>query len=165
MAKQNALVKISGSLLKNAKAIDRIKRISKKYFTVILIGGGEQINKAFRKKGWKVAFGPLGRVTKTFREKQLARDVLEENQELVQDMLDGKGISAKVIIPVDDIATVLCHVNGDVKVLSAYNGFDRIFIFTFKDIVEKKRLWLKRLADCFKHIGDGGIDKIEVVGF
>ncbi len=165
MIKQNALIKISGSLLKNKKAIGEIRKISKKYFTVILIGGGEKINKAFRKKGWKVKFGPLGRVTKTLKEKQLARDILEENQELVQDMFDDMGISARVVIPVDDIATVLCHVNGDVKVLSAYNGFDKIFIFTFKDIVEKKKKWLKELAGCFKHIEKGSLDKIKVLGF
>ena len=165
MAKQNALIKIFGSLLKDKKAIKQIKKISAKYFTVVLIGGGKKINEAFEKRGWKVKFGPLGRITKTFEEKQLARDILEKNQELFQDIISENGISAKVIIPVDDIATVLCHVNGDVKVLSAYNGFDKIFIFTFKDIVEKKRKWLKKLAECFKHIGNGPIDKIEVVGF
>ncbi len=165
MAKQNALIKISGSLLKNKKAIAEIKKISKKYFTVILIGGGEQINNAFRKKGWKVKFSPLGRITKTFMQKQLARDVLEKNQEMIQDMLDMEGINAKVIIPVDDIASVICHVNGDIKVLSAYNGFDNIYIFTFKDAVEKKRKWLKKLVESFRHIGDGEIDKIEIIGF
>ena len=100
MAKQNALIKISGSLLKDKKAIAEIKKISKKYSTVLLIGGGEQINKAFEKKGWKVKFGPLGRITKTLEEKQLARDILEKNQEIVQDMIDELGIGARVIIPV-----------------------------------------------------------------
>ena len=152
MAKQNALIKVSGSLLKNKKVIEYIRKISKKYFTVILIGGGQKINEAFKKKGWKIKFCPLGRITKTFAEKQLARDVLEKNQEIIQDMIDEKGISARVIIPVDDVATVLCHVNGDVKVLSAYNGFDKILIFTFKDLVEKKKKWLKSLERCFKHI-------------
>jgi uridylate kinase len=165
MTKQNALIKISGSLLKDKKAIEQIKKISKKYFTVILIGGGEQINKAFKKKGWKIKFGPLGRITKTFEQKQLARDVLEKNQEIVQDMLDELGIGARVIIPVDEVASVICHVNGDIMVLSAYNGFDRIFMFTPKNNVEKKKKWLKQLADCFKHIDEGDIDKIEVVGF
>lgn len=165
MPKQNALIKVSGSLLKHEKVIERIKNISKKHFTVVLIGGGKRINEEFKKKGWKVKFSPLGRITKTFEEKQLARDILEKNQEIVQDMIDNMGITAKVIIPVDDIASVLCHVNGDIKVLSAYNGFDKIFIFTFKDLVAKKKKWLKYLADCFKHIGDGPIDKIEVMGF
>ena len=165
MAKQNALIKISGSLLKDKKAIGQIKKISKKYSTVLLIGGGEQINKAFEKRGWKVKFGPLGRITKTLEEKQLARDILEKNQEIVQDMIDELGIGARVIIPVDEIATVLCHVNGDIKVLSAYNGFDKIFMFTPKNNVLKKKKWLKQLADCFKHIDEGNIDKIEVIGF
>ncbi len=165
MAKQNALIKISGSLLKNKKAIEYIQKISKQYFTVVLIGGGKKINEAFEKKRWKVRFGPLGRVTKRFEEKQLARDILEKNQEIIQDMFDKKRISARVIIPVDDVATVLCHVNGDVKVLSSYNGFDKLYIFTFRDMVEKKKLWLKNLANCFKHIGEGPINKIKIIGF
>ncbi len=165
MTKPNALIKVSGNLLKNKKVIDWIKKIDKKYSIVILIGGGEQINKAFKKKGFKIKFGPLGRITKTLEEKQLARDVLEKNQATVQDMLDKKGISARVIIPVLDIATVLCHVNGDIEILAAYNGFNKIFALTLKKNVEKKKTWLKELAKSFVHIDSGNLKKIEILGF
>ncbi len=165
MIKPNALIKVSGNLLKNKKVIEWIKKIDKKYSIVILIGGGEQISEAFKKKGWKIKFGPLGRITKTLEEKQLARDILEKNQAQVQDMLDEKGISARVIIPVLDIATVLCHVNGDIEVLAAYNGFDKIFVLTLKKNVENKAVWLKQLAKSFVHIDSGEFEKIQVLGF
>ena len=38
-------------------------------------------------------------------------------------------------------------------------------MFTPKANVLKKKKWLKQLADCFKHIDEGNIDKIEVIGF
>ena len=142
-----------------------MKKVEKKYSLVVLIGGGTQINEAFRKAGLKVQFGPLGRITKSLVEKQLARSVLEKNQAIVQDLLDKKGISARVIIPVEEVASVLCHVNGDIKVLSAYNGFDKIFMLTTKDKVKKKKAWLEHLAECFGHIEKGKLEKIKVLGF
>ncbi len=165
MIKPNALIKVSGNLLKSKKVIDWMKKIDKKYSMVILIGGGEQINQAFKKRGIKIKFGPLGRITKTLEEKQLARDVLEKNQAIIQDMIDEMGISARVIIPVLDIASVLCHVNGDIEILAAYNGFEKIYVLTLKSNVEKKKTWLKQLAQSFKHIDSGNLDKIEIVGF
>lgn len=165
MAKPNCLVKISGNLLENVKVLSWLKEKSKEFSLVILIGGGEQINTAFMEKGFNIKFCTLGRVTETLVERQLARDVLENNQANIQDQLDWQGISARVIIPVMNIATVLCHVNGDVYVLAAYNGFDQIFILTGKRGVGKKRQWLEQLAKCFEHIEKGELDKIKVVGF
>jgi len=81
------------------------------------------------------------------------------------DMIDGKGINARAVIPARDIATVLCLENGDVFVLSAYNGFDKIYLLTLMSNVDKKLLWLEQLAKCFKHIEEGKLDKIEVKGF
>ena len=98
-------------------------------------------------------------------ERQLARDILEKNQALVQDLLDEKGINARVVIPSRTIATVLCPENGDVMVLSAYIGFDKILIFTKKNMVKAKRRWLKKVANVFQHIEKGELDKIKVVGF
>ncbi len=165
MVKPNAFVKISGNLLEKEEVIEWLKDISKQYFLAICIGGGEQINEAFKKKGFDIKFGPLGRITESLEERQLARDILEKNQAFIQDLVDEKGISARVIIPVDDIATVLCHVNGDVKLLAAYNGYHRLFMLTSKDMVKKKRLWVKRVARVFEVIEKGELDKIEVVGF
>ena len=165
MAKPNALVKISGNLLEKKEVIERLRVLSRSYFLVILIGGGEQINTAFKEKGFGIKFSPLGRITESLVERQLARDILETNQAFIQDLLDEEGITARVIIPVMDIATVLCHVNGDVEILAAYGGFDKLFLFTLKDKVEEKNLWLKELAKCFEYIERGELDKIEVVGF
>ena len=165
MAKPNAFVKISGNLLEKKEVIEWLRELSRQYFVAICIGGGEQINEAFTEKGFDIKFGPLGRITESLEERQLARDILERNQAFIQDLVDKEGISARVIIPVDDIATVLCHVNGDVKVLSAYNGYDRIFLLTLEEKVEKKRLWVEKVAELFEVIEKGKLDKIEVVGF
>jgi polyribonucleotide nucleotidyltransferase len=165
MAKPNLLIKLSGSLLENPEVFSRIKKESKKYSIVILAGGGESINKIFEEKGWKIQFCPLGRVTKTLEQRQMAKNILEKNQAKIQDLLDKKGISARVEIPVREHGNVLCHENGDVAVLSVYCGYDKILIFTKKSMVKAKRKWLKKVAECFQHIEPGELDKIEVVGF
>ncbi len=166
MAKPNAFVKISGNLLEKDKVIEWLKDITKQYFVAICVGGGKQINEAFKKRGFEIKFGPLGRITKSLEERQLARDVLEKNQAFIQDLIDEKGINARVIIPVGDIATVLCPENGDLELLRAYDGYQKIFILTLKDRVKKKRLWVKKIARVFgEAIEKGELDKIEVKGF
>ncbi|HUD08989.1 MAG TPA: hypothetical protein VMQ48_02770, partial [Candidatus Saccharimonadales bacterium] len=72
MARKTALIKISGDLLSKKEVIDKIKEISKEYFTVITVGGGTQISETFQKKGFLIKFGPLGRETGSLEEKQLA---------------------------------------------------------------------------------------------
>ncbi len=166
MAKPNGLAKVSGDLLKNKEVLHFLAEKSREFSLAILPGGGGQITKAFKKKGFKRSkYTPMGRVTDSLEKRQLARDVLEINQANVQDAIDYLDINARVIIPVLYIATVLCHVNGDIYALAAYNGFDKIFIITTKDRAEAKREWLKQLAKCFEHIEKGELEKIEVVGF
>lgn len=154
MGRQTALVKISGDLCERDDVLEWIRKLSAEYFTVILVGGGTQINEAFKEAGYRVAkHGPLGRETESFKESQLARDVLEENQEKVQDLLASRGVMATVVIPVLDIGSVLCHINGDIYILTAYLGFDKIFVLTYESRVkEKKRAFRK-------------YPKIEIVGF
>jgi len=165
MAKPNAFVKMSGSLLEKEEVLEWLRELAKQNFVAVCIGGGEQINEAFKDRGFPIRFGPLGRITESLGERQLARDILEKNQALVQDLLDARGISARVIIPVADIASVLCHINGDVQLLAAYNGYDRLFLLTLKDKVAKKRLWLEKVAEVFEVIEEGSLEKIEVIGF
>lgn len=165
MAKPNAFVKISGNLLENTKVIEWLRETGEHYSVVVCVGGGEQINKAFEKGEHRIEFGPLGRVTHSLAERQLARDVLERNEALTQDMLDDNGISARAIIPVKDIGGVLCHINGDVMLLAAYNGYDKLFVLTLKSRVEAKKLWVKKLTGIFETIEKGDLDKIEVIGF
>ena len=127
MARQTALIKISGDLINSQEVIQWIKEISQEYFTVICVGGGTQINEGFINSGIALGtHGPLGRETNTFFERQLARDILESNQSDLQDTLAQQNISASVVIPTLDIGTVLCHVNGDIFVLAAYHGYSKL---------------------------------------
>lgn len=154
MARKTALIKISGDLCKRHDVMDWIGNVSMSYFVVICVGGGTQINEAFSKKNFPVLkHGPLGRESKTFEERQLARDILEKNQVEMQDLLADNGIVVNVVIPVLDIGSVLCHVNGDTFVLAAYLGFDKIYIITLKERVGEKQKQFKKYP------------KIEIVGF
>ena len=154
MSRKSVLIKISGDLYHNNNVLSWIKKIAKKYFTVICVGGGTQINKSFLALGIEIQkHGPLGRETKTFKERQIARDILEKNQVKLQNLLFSKNISASVVIPVLDIATVLCHVNGDIFALSAYHGYEKIYIITTKDRMQKKKKDFALYS------------KIEVIGF
>jgi acetylglutamate kinase len=139
MLKKNCLVKISGDVI-SEKALLWIKKLSKNYSVVICVGGSSQINEAFKKIGFKVSkFGPLGRELKKLKEKKLAREVLRKNKTKIQNLLKNFGIKAKVVIPVLDISGVLCHLNGDQFVLSAYLGFDILYVITAEERVNKKR--------------------------
>ena len=154
MGRKTALVKISGDLFERDDVLELVRELSVKYFVVVLVGGGTQINEAFEKAGFKLKeHGPLGRETETFEQSQLARDVLERNQETVQDLLASRGVMATVVIPVLDIGSVLCHINGDIFIQTAYLGFDKIFVLTYEDRVKKKKLSLKKFP------------KIQVIGF
>lgn len=140
MARKTALIKLSGDLCHRDDVLEYVRKITKDYFVVICVGGGVQINQAFAEQGLPVEkYGPLGRATKSFKARQIARDVLERNQAKAQDLLAERGIPAIVIIPVLDIGTVLCHVNGDTFVLTVYNGYDKIIVVTLRERAGKKR--------------------------
>jgi len=64
---------------------------------------------------------------------------LRKNKTKIQNLLKNFGIKAKVVIPVLDISGVLCHLNGDQFVLSAYLGFDILYVITAEERVNKKR--------------------------
>lgn len=138
MVRKTALIKISGDLLLKKEVIDKIRAISEEYFTVITVGGGTQISEAFQQKGYAIKFGPLGRETNSLEEKQLAGAVLEKNQMEIQDFLAKEGIVATVIVPFMDVASVLCPINGDIFVMTAYLGFDSLYIFTLKERAKQK---------------------------
>jgi len=111
--RKNCLIKLSGDVIQE-KVLAWIGKLAKDYFIVLCVGGGTQINTAFIKAGFTVGIhGPLGRETKNLAERQLARDVLEKNQAELQDRLAAIGVQAAVVIPVVEVGTVLCHVNGD----------------------------------------------------
>lgn len=151
--RKTAFVKISGDLIHMDAILEWIRNLTRDYFVVVCTGGGSQISETLDARGLKSHFGPLGRELDSFVSRQIARDVLEENQAAVQDLLASKGIPAVVIIPVLDIGSVLCHVNGDVYTTAAYLGFDRVIIMTTREREEKKRAETAHLS------------KIEVIGF
>lgn len=139
MTRKTALIKISGDLLFKVEVVEKIREISREFFTVIIVGGGTQISEAFQQKGFPIKFGPLGRETNSLEERQLARDILEKNQMEIQDFLAEEEIAATVIIPFIDVASILCPINGDIFVLMAYLGFDNLFILTLKERREQKQ--------------------------
>jgi len=151
LVRKNYLLKLSGDLVSD-ESIELIRGLAKVAHLTICVGGGKQINERFEKYGYDIKFGILGRESETLVEKQMARDVLEMNQALLQDMLESKGIAAEVVIPVMYVGTVMCHVNGDQYILSAYNGFTLIYIATTPERVEAKE-------EKFKEY-----DKIKIVG-
>jgi len=152
MPRKTAFVKISGDLIDKESVLQWLKSIAESFFTVICVGGGKQISQAFKERGFPINFGPQGRITETFEERQLARNVLEKNQLYVQDLLAENGIMATVIIPMLDIASVLNHINGDDFVLLA-TAFDEVYILTLKNRVNAKEEQFKNYP------------KIKVVGF
>lgn len=151
--KSKILVKISGDLLEKENVFDTLRELYKENSIVVLIGGGAQINQAFREKGYPIRkFGPLGRETSSLAEKQVMLSVLERNKKHFRALLKRKGIIASVIVPFFNIEDVLCPVNGDVFVKTAYLGFDKVYILTLQERLEKKKKQFKELP------------KIEIVG-
>lgn len=154
MSRRNCFVKLSGDLFLRDDVHEWIREFTKEYFVVVCIGGGTQINRAFMRAGLPVgAHGPLGRETATLEERQLARNILEQNHARLQDVLAEKGIPSSVVIPELDIATVVCPVNGDQYTLAAYLGFDVLCVATTNDRLAAKQQFF------------AGYPKIHIRGF
>lgn len=152
--RKTAFVKVSGDVCENAVFMEFLRSRAQTHYLVVCVGGGTQISEALREHGVVSApDGPLGRELTTFTQRQIARDALEVNQATLQDALAARGISATVVIPVLDIGGVLCHVNGDVYLRSAYNGFDDLFVATLVDRVEVKQQAFQDLP------------KVRIIGF
>ena len=168
MVKPNVCVFISGDLIQREDAIKELKKYHDDYSVAICTGGGKQINQAFKERGFEVDFGPLGRNTKTLEERQLARDILEQNQARIQDLLDEHKVHARVFIPVWNIADVLCPMGKEVMLLATYIGYDLVLIFTFESRVREKEMWSSEIAESFntkKKEKTRELNKIKVVGF
>jgi len=145
-SRKNIFVKITGDLADDrADVHEWIAERSQEGFVVVCIGGGTRISDMCRDENIPYEFCELGRQLPTFRARQKARDILEENQQMMQDMLAARGIQANVIIPVLDIASVLCHVNGDAMVQNAYLGFDDLYVLTLEGREDKKRQQFAKL--------------------
>lgn len=147
---KNILIKASGDVIKKTKVLNFIKKNGKKNYTVVICGAGTKIGKALNEKGYKTKFNAHGRITETFEERKVVRDVLEGEQRKLQDKLIGTG--ASVVAPIIKLGSVLCHINGDAYVKAGYLGFDEIYVFTLKNRIENK----KKIFDDFP--------KVKIVG-
>lgn len=153
MLKKSIFIKISCDLINKKEVLDYLSEISKENFIVICTGWWTQINNEFQKRWLEITFWPLWREINTFEWRQLARNILENNQKEIQDLLADKWIKAEIVIPVSEIGTVLCHINWDIFALNAYNWFEELQIFTLKERLENKK------QEFIKY------PKIKVIGF
>jgi hypothetical protein len=135
----NIFVKISGDLVDNEQVIRWIRKYSKNRKLVICVGGGTQINNALAEAG--IPFrkhGPLGREHQSGKEKIIAEKILAENVKKMQAICKKQKINCKIIAPIIEIGGRRCHINGDQIILAAYLGYDKLFVLTTADRVEKK---------------------------
>lgn len=135
---ENILIKVSGDLVDNPAVIDFIKERAQKAFVVILVGGGTEISNNLGAQGFGSHFSAAGRVIPDFSGRQLARNILEKNQQKLQDRLVELQINAVVEIPVVNLGSVLCHLNGDHLAVAASINFNQTYILTSKG--RKKQL-------------------------
>lgn len=134
---KNVLIKASGDIFKNETFKFFVTEVAKKSFVVIIVGGGTEISRRLEMAGYSIVFDDIhGRITESWEERKIARDVLEENTKKLQDDLVGTG--AFVVPSIIDIAGVTCHINGDNYIKSAYLGFDELYVFTTMERLEAK---------------------------
>lgn len=136
MAK-NILIKGSGDVTAHEKFLNFVKEKAKESFVVVICGGGTQVSEALQEAGYEIRYDEHGRVTESWEERKIARDVLELEQQQLQDKLIGTG--AYVITPMLEVATVLCHINADALVKACYLGFKEIYVFTLQNRISDKQ--------------------------
>lgn len=142
--RKNIFVKVSGDVVTNAQFRAWVTQLATTAHVVVCVGGGTAITKALTNAGYvsqdkPPVFGPLGRELATFAERKLARDVLEDQQQELQDALAAEGTHVLVEMPVLSIGTVLCHINGDTMVETVYLGFDELYVVTTPERQENKQ--------------------------
>lgn len=180
MAKPNALVKISSRLFESWEVHQYLRELEKKYVLRIIVGGGEQINAEFKKRGWSNTFGAFGRVCESFEQRLIASNVLEINAAQLDDRLEEAQVHAQTIVPVlnHEVGNVTCHVNGDLLPIICYNGYDALFVLTkHADVENKRRFYAAMWQLCSAHLQERTLSqllvidedylpsKLEVVGF
>ncbi|MFA6096030.1 MAG: hypothetical protein WC788_00195 [Candidatus Paceibacterota bacterium] len=147
---KNVLIKTSGDTSDLAAFREFAIEKAKSNYVVVICGGGSQINQALKNAGFEIKFNDHGRVTETWEERKIARDILEKEQKDLQDSFVGKGIS--VLAPLLEASSVLCPINGDNMVKAFYLGFDEIYVFTLKDRIDAKKEVFKKY------------EKVQIVG-
>lgn len=148
---KNILVKGSGDITDSPRFFDFVVEKAKENYVVVICGGGTKISAALEKAGYVIEYDALGRrITKTWEERLIMRDVLEHEEKRLQDKFVGKGVI--VVSPILYAGSALCPINGD-DLVKAYDlGFDEIYVFATTGRIEKKKAIFKEWP------------KVEVVG-
>lgn len=153
--RENVFVKVSGDEFRNPAFRSWVKELSDSAYVAICCGGGTQINAEYERRGIPCgSHGPMGREIPTFEGRQMVRDILELNQRDLEDWLAEDGVHVPIVIPVFYIGDVLCHVNGDEMVRVAYLGYDRLYVVTTPDRLERKKIDFLELSS-----------KVEIIAF
>lgn len=148
---KNILIKGSGDITDSQDFFDFVVEKAQNNYVVMICGGGTKIGAALEKSGYAVKFDELGRrVTKTWEERMIMRDILEQEEKRLQDKFVGKGVT--IVPPILYAGSVLCPINGD-DLVKAYDlGFDEIYVFTKNERVEKKKIVFQEMK------------KVEIIG-
>ncbi len=139
---KNILIKGSGDVTDSQEFFDKITKLAIDNYVVVICGGGTKVSVALEAAGFNVAFDSLNRrITKTWQERKIMRDILENEAKKLEDKFIGKGVI--VIPPILYAGSVLCPINGDDLVKAFDLGFDRKLVFTTKNRVKKKKIIFK----------------------
>lgn len=147
---KNVLIKASGDVKDHPDFLEFADEKAKENYVIVISGGGTQVGRVLENAGYKIEYNEHGRITATWEERKIARDVLEKEAKDLEDKFLGKGIV--VIPPILYAGSVLCHINADNLVKAFYLGFDEIYVFTLKERIAAKE---KEFA---------GYPKVQVVG-
>lgn len=134
---KNILIKGSGDVVDKEEFLSFVRERAQNNYVVVICGGGTQVSDALKRAGYEIHYNEHGRVTQSWEERKIARDVLELEEKGLQDKLIGTG--AHVIAPVLKAGSVLCHINADNLVKAYYLGFEEIYVFTLNDRLAAKQ--------------------------
>ena len=132
-------VKVSGDVFRSEEFLDWVTKLAGEKRVVFSIGGGSQINDAFKEKGVAFEKHPkLGRDT-TNEGYLVAQKVLEKNKSWLVWQLKRRNAIVDVVFPIINLAGLACHVDGDIMVYNAYWGFESLYVITEPERVEVKK--------------------------
>lgn len=126
------LIKISGNLIRNKAALQWIRdRQPRDYQTVIIVGGGAQINERLDSLGIKYTFKNGIRIHQTRESKYQALDVLLDNRIRLEKELKYRE-HMFIVIPCIILKDIICHYNADDYLRLIAPAFDDVFCLTVK---------------------------------
>lgn len=150
-------VKVSGDVFRNPWFLKWAADLGGNTYNVVCVGGGTQIDNEFKRYGFPIKRGPLGREFENpnkHKQIQVARKVLKTNAAELERLLTCYRAYLRVIIPFLEIGGQDSPLDGDEMVRAAYIKYDRLFIVTTEDRVSAKLAKFPKLE----------FQKIEVLG-